>query len=402
MPRAYPVSVLIAGALLALATLAPGLDYFGDSSAIDALARGDWHSFFINQPMMGSLSLIVRAPFVRAVFHADLATVYVAGVVPCVAALVVLASVLVRGTAWRRADRALLVLLLIGSVPLIRAIHWGHPEDFLATAFAIGGMLAAGRGRPLLAGALIGAATVTKQWGILAALPALLVLDDRRTMFVVGLAAVGLAFTLPMLLGDPDRFWLVQQAAASTHPRGVLEGLPAAPGVHVSPLSLWLPFASERTYQGQSLLFAGGLPALAHPAVLLIGAVLPAIAWWRERRLDLRRALQLLALIMLARCALDPMDIDYYHLPFVVALAAAAAVGGRRDLDAALWVTAGFTIAFIAPATDVAGLEQFAWLKFLAYFVTVVPATAWLIGELYGVRFVRSQRASRSPRPQAA
>src|SRR5258708_33889262 len=36
---------------------------------IDALARGDLHGFFAGQPLMGSFSLILRAPFV-ALAHA--------------------------------------------------------------------------------------------------------------------------------------------------------------------------------------------------------------------------------------------------------------------------------------------------------------------------------------------
>ncbi len=51
-------------------TAEPGLDYFIDAGTpIDALARGDWREFYANQPLMGSFSLFLRAPFVAAVYH---------------------------------------------------------------------------------------------------------------------------------------------------------------------------------------------------------------------------------------------------------------------------------------------------------------------------------------------
>ena len=54
-----------------------GLDYVIDAGGpIDALVRHDWKEFFANQPLMGSFSLFVRAPFVMPVFHSSFATVY--------------------------------------------------------------------------------------------------------------------------------------------------------------------------------------------------------------------------------------------------------------------------------------------------------------------------------------
>ena len=62
----------------------PGLDYWGDSGSIDALVQHNWHDFFAEQPLMGPLSVLLRAPFVALVFHQDLTTVYFVGVIPCV------------------------------------------------------------------------------------------------------------------------------------------------------------------------------------------------------------------------------------------------------------------------------------------------------------------------------
>jgi hypothetical protein len=81
----------------AAVTAESGLDYVIDSGGpIDALVRGDWNEFFANQPLMGSFSLFVRAPFVWPVFHSSLPTVYWAGALPCILALLGLAVWLLR------------------------------------------------------------------------------------------------------------------------------------------------------------------------------------------------------------------------------------------------------------------------------------------------------------------
>src|SRR5215203_2695168 len=78
-------------------TAEPGLDYFIDAGTpIDALARGDWREFYANQPLMGSFSLFLRAPFVAAVYHQSASMVYVIGSVPVIAAMVALAAWLLR------------------------------------------------------------------------------------------------------------------------------------------------------------------------------------------------------------------------------------------------------------------------------------------------------------------
>lgn len=405
MRRAYPLTIIVVGSLLALAAAQPGLDYFNDSSAIDALARGDLRGMFAEQPLMGPLSIFVRAPFVAAVFRADLTTVYLGGAVPCILSLVIVTGQLVgrmRAETRIRADQALVVLLSLGSITMVRAMHWGHPEDILATAGAIGGMLAADRQRPGLAGVLIGAAFASKQWAVLAGLPALLVLTRGRVRFLAAAAGTGVLFMAPMFIGDPDRFLLVQRAAGSVDPMYVLGNRPQAPGAHVNPYDVWLPFASPRPFEGRSLLFMDDtLARFAHPFVLLLGIVLPALVWRRSRTISLRTGLLLLALILLLRSALDPMSLEYYHLPAVVALAAAAAVGDARDMDVALLATAGLTLAFMRTAVGVDALEQAAWLKFAVYMAAVVPSVVWLSREVYGVpRLVK--RASRSPRVHAA
>jgi hypothetical protein len=64
---------------------------------------------------------------------------------------------------------------------------------------------------------------------------------------------------------------------------------------------------------------------------------LSLLAW--IRRMDRQDALLLLALCFLIRCVVDPWDTAYYHLPFLLALAAHEVIGRRRAPLAALLAT---------------------------------------------------------------
>lgn len=381
----YPICLvlLVAGSVIAVLTAqTDGGDYFFDSASIDAAVRGDWSDFFQEQPLMGALSMLVRAPFVALVFDSSLTTVYFVGVIPCYLALLVLARYL-----WSHMDgrplseRAAVVLLCVGSPFAVRAIHWGHPEEFLATALCIGAMLAAGRDRPLVAGVLLGLGYATKQWAVVAAAPVLATLPSHHWRFVATAALVGLAFTLPMVIGDPERFWLVTRAAGSSDPSAVL-GLRDAgfPEGRVAPHSLWLPLGAEQSINGRSFFFMSpALADLTHPLIVLIG--LP-VTWVAFRRaggpLPLLSALRLLALVFVLRCALDPNDLDYYHVPVVAALAAMAAFGTRADLMAALAATTGLSLAFGQPTDDLAALTANAPILWAVYVASVVPLCWWL------------------------
>jgi hypothetical protein len=381
-------AVIAAGAVFAALTIQPGGDYFFDSGAIDALVRGDLEDFFAEQPLMGPLSLLLRAPFVALVFDADLTTVYFAGVVPCLAALLALAGLL-----WRRAGgdlprRLAVVLVCAGSAITVRALHWGHPEELLAAALCVGGMLAAIGGRPVLAGVLLGCAFATKQWALVAAAPMLAALPAGHWRFVLVSAGTGAAFTLPMLLGDPQRFWLIVEAAGSPDPSTVL-GLRNGPfpDGRVAPHSLLFPFSSPELVDGRRYFFMSGwVTQLTHPVILLLP--LPLSLWlWRRRsrHVDGLDALRLLSLVLLARCALDPNDLDYYHVPLLASLAALAAHGGPGELRGALLGAAGLTLAFAQPADSVAAISEHAWLQFAAYAATTLGLAAWLLRGMLAV-----------------
>jgi hypothetical protein len=319
MRRAAPVLAVLAVVLLTLrasAGMEPGLDYFGDASAaIDALARGDLTGFFASQPMMGSFSLLLRAPFVATVFDSSLDAVYFAGALPCILATVVLGLALARVAAER--GQPLAVQGIVAGLAVInpitfRALHWGHPEELLCAALCVGAVLAALRERELLAGILLGLAIATKQWALIAVLPVLIAAPRRRLPLLAIAGALAAAFYLPGLIANGDSFRGATEAAAGQ----------AVGGASTTPWSLWWPLADVADSPfGERYLAPDWVGTVSHPLIVLLPIPLAALLWRRpDRRPD--DALLLLALLFLLRCLLDNWNNDYYHAPFFVSLLA--------------------------------------------------------------------------------
>jgi hypothetical protein len=389
------VPVIVAGgvilATLLLAVLSvpeSGLDYFGDgSAAVDALVRRDWDGFFHNQPLMGPLSLVLRAPFVALVFDASEPTVYWIGTLPCLAALGALAVWLHRQTRDRSDAERLIVLAAVVINPItIKALHWGHPEEILGTALAVAAVLAAGRDRAVLAGLLLGLAIATKQWGVIAGVPTLIALRSGHVRMVLVAGAVTVLCIGPLVLGDPDRFWKVTQAAASTEPVQKLNGSELPGGrTHVTPNNVYWPFSSHVEERSGPTAYAGEFVArVSHPLIVLLGPVLGLILWRRRGVGRPQDALALMALLFLARGALDPMSLDYYHLPALTALGALAAVGGHAERGLALWATAGLAVVFAEPALSLYEVSEHAWPKSLAYLAVCLALMTVLGRRLFG------------------
>jgi hypothetical protein len=378
---------ILSVALLAIAALsirassgmAAGLDYFTDAGpAIDELARGNLAGFFANQPLMGSFSLLVRAPFVAAVFDQSIDTVFFAGALPCVLAAVLLGTAL--GRLLADAGQPPVVQGVAAGLAVInpltfRALHWGHPEELLGAALCVGAVVAALRGRPLLAGMLLGFALATKQWAVLAILPALLAAPHGRLALVAVAAAVAAALTLPAMLVNADQFRdVAQQAAGQT-----------SAAASTTPWNVWWPFAELRTVPGLGTRFIGPewVPTISHPLIVMLGLALPALLWRRaDRRPD--DALLLLALLFLLRCMLDNWNNVYYHVPFLLALLAWETVRRpgipRATIAAILLLSVSFwtrlTWMFPQSALD-------APLLFAGYMAWTVPLAALLAALLY-------------------
>jgi hypothetical protein len=406
--------VVIVGAALALnaAVTAPyALDYPGSSlevnrtgDAVQALANLDFGKFFATQPAIGPVSVVVRAPFaalagighdlveIPASYHGDPPVavpprvfdsqlrLYRFGVFPCALALVLLAA-FAAATAARHGRPWWLQLLaaaLVLGLPLWDgAIHLGHPEEFLTTALTLGAVLAAVSGRAGWAAVLLGVALATKQWAVLA-LPAVVLAVDAPVVkrVVATTVAVYVAIMIPMAIGDPGRF-----ADTLTAPGTTAHGL-------VGTDSNWFQIAAHddrRIFDGVEHITIAHrrLPhvveSASHPFIALLAAGLAILLWRRRQQRDAASIFQLLALIFLVRCLLDPVTNDYYHLPFLAALALSEVLSERRLPILTLLATAAFLPDFGIDVT------AFGWANAF-YLAWSIPLTAWLAMSLYRKR----------------
>lgn len=365
--------------LRASAGMEPGFDYFSDASAaIDALVRRDLEGFYASQPLMGSFSLLVRAPFVAAVFHESLETVYFAGALPCLIATVVLGLALARLLAERGqppAVQGLAAGLAVVNPITFRALHWGHPEELLAAALCVGAVLAALRERELLAGILLGLAVATKQWALLAVLPALLATPRRHLPMLLVSGSVAAALTVPSMVANMDRFSAVAESAAGQ----------ATGGASTTPWNVWWPVADLAALPsgGERWMAPAWVATISHPLIVAVAVPLSALLWLRrDRRRD--DALLLLALLLLLRCLLDNWSNDYYHAPFLLSLLAWETVRRpgvpRLSLTVAILLGLSFwpeQTRIFADSVDSAGL------LFSVYMAWALPLAVGLAVLLY-------------------
>jgi Glycosyltransferase family 87 len=386
--------------------MADGLDYFTDAAfPIDALARGDLRAFAANPALMGDFSLYLRAPFVWLVFDQDVSVVYLAGALPCLAALIALAGYLRRRmlALGRPAAAVLLVSLLAVVNPgTLRALHWGHPEELLTAALCVGAIIAATRGRGLLAGVLLGLAVATKQWAVIAVLPTLLAAPRQRLRLGLVAGALAVAIALPAMLLQP-------QAVVGTH-AAIVQAQPVA-----GPANVWWPFSTPRTAAERKAGapgFAAKIPAwiatVSHPLIVLLGIPLGWLFWRRRRQLAADDVLGLFALLMLLRCLLDPWNNDYYHAPMLLSLLAWEALG--RDGWPRLTLFAGAALALTFPASvdSMSALSADSLRVCVTYLAWALPLAGWLALAVFAPRrlalWTRALRGrtARSPRPLAA
>jgi hypothetical protein len=381
--------VLVAAALISQGTRL-GVDYANPSRigenvagpSVEALARGDLSAFFAEQPIMGPISLVLRAPFVALAdaFGGGLLVQYRLGSFPCIVALGLLAVALARRIkpelGWP--IQLLTAGLVLAGPMTFKALFWGHPEEALAVALAIGAVLAAGR-RPLVAALMLGIAIATKQWAILAVIPVLVAAaPEYRLRMLLGAGTLAFLCFVPMMLGDWDRFW------AQNHANGN-----SGPGV--TPSSIWWIFGDVT---GKSPGLTGGevnvyglpkdLSEITEPLAIAVTFGLSILFWFRRRAYVLADALTLLALVMLVRCMLDPLAISYHHLPFYVALAAAEVVRTRR-LPLLTLVTAGVLLA----TSELATMPN---LQNAVYLAWTLPLTLFLGLSLFAPRVLVALR----------
>jgi hypothetical protein len=340
VPARRTLALGIALAVLAAALVAlwspSGMDYLAPSCvnsvcddagpSIDALSHGDLREFFAEQPPMGSFSLLLRTPPAVAsnlVDGGDL-LVYRSGVFICVLAAGLLAvflamSMIRRGRPWT--IWALVAAAIVVNPLTYQAAYWGHPEEVLAAALTVGALIASGRRRWLLGGLMLGAALATKQWAALAVVPALIAAPaGTRVRLALTAAALAAALAVPMLAADPDRFQAAQEMVSSA----------SSYTNTVTATNLWWPFSSRSTDKGidgfgqTTTITQYSLPddvgRVLHLGVIAVALALSLLYARRRGRGNPDDVLQLVALLFLLRCVLDPLTFSYHHVPFLIAL----------------------------------------------------------------------------------
>jgi hypothetical protein len=248
---------------------------------------------------------------------------------------------------------------------------WGHPEEPLAGALAVAAVLAASSRRGVAAGVLLGLAVATKQWGLFAALPVLMLARGQRLRVLGAAAAVGAALVLPMFAADPSRFVDQNFHTASAQ-------------LGVTPTNLWWPFHGTGRDPATGLLLnviPSGLRELSHPLTVVVVLALSVLYWRRSADRHPNDALQLLALLFLIRCVLDPLAISYHHAPFVVAMAVFEGLR-RRGLPLVTLIS----IAALLLLGKVASLGKPDLMNAL-YLAWALPTVAYLTASCLGLRF---------------
>jgi hypothetical protein len=360
------------------------------SSAFRSLIDGDLHGFLAQAPVYGG-SLVLRAPFAAAAAAlggGELA-VFRAVSIPCVFALALL-GLAITGRMGARgrttAARALVLGICVANPVTLRALEIGHPEELLCAALAIGAVLAAADRRAVLAAVLLGLAIATKSWAVLAIGPVLLALPRRRVLVLAIAGAITLAVLAPIwLTGSPATF---------------VEGTSTTGAIFAPWHIFW--FLGDT---GQVIIGGDGLPKpegyrvapawlspLTHPLIVLLAVPL-SLAWARVHRASRaggEQLLVLLALLLLLRCVLDPWNVVYYELPFLLALLAWEALcRPERPPVAALGATAIVWVTFESAPGWLSPDMQCA--LFLAW---ALPLTAWLTRAAFTTPVLRPERCA--------
>src|SRR5262245_45364642 len=221
-PRDIPViaaAVLAAALVLAFGSTDPfwNGDYINEAwPAYVALERDGISGLLGSSPAYSGFITIVGAPatlLVDALWGGvnpaaeSIGAVFRLTALPGLVLLAVLGAAL-GSEARRRGASPAVVLLVIalsaGSPIAYQVLMYGHPEDLVAAAGSVLAVLAARDGRATLAGVLLAAAIATKQWAVLAVLPAMLA-APRGALKIALIAGAGAAAVLvPLMLATPE------------------------------------------------------------------------------------------------------------------------------------------------------------------------------------------------------
>jgi hypothetical protein len=353
-------------------------------TAVGHLTRGEISAYFACHPMLGPLATLFQTPF--AWLGHDPFSGYQWATFGCLLVTAVVAWWLGRVAAENGAGRLTTIavpVLFLANPLAFEALRLGHPEESMTVALAIGAIVLAGKGRSWQAGVVLGLAIATKQWAALAIFPVLMAMPTRRAFSACVAGAVALVLNLPWMIANSGSFFTTQGAGA-----GVGGGQTA------SIWSVWRPLstASERHLQSPGLVnlvheVPPQIQPWTHPLIIACGFAIPLALWaWRGRfGLEPRDAIALFALILLLRCALDPNDNFYYHLPVLMALVTWDALAGER---LPLRSLAGVVVAAILN-------EWSNHLGNLALFNLAYVAIVLAVGAAIAVTLLRRDRSDR-------
>jgi hypothetical protein len=413
-------SLLAAGSLLICSAVAADValsaassgDYVihglvdGDNAgpAINALVHGNLAGFAAHQPVMGPVSLLLRAPFAAlagSLGGGNLLT-YRLGALACLLPVAAFAAWLIYScVSGERRDwsspvagiaAAIAVFVLLEGPATRAAIRLGHPEEPLTAMLATAAVVAAIRGRSGWAGLLIGVAIATKAWALIAVPPVLAGLPAQRRRAVTIAAAVAAVLIAPGAIANPSAL--------------LASGSRLAGRNLVNPFSLWWPLGRPFSVLGAPSSLVRQLPygftRLGLAGLLLAGGLATAAFTRIKERgwVQLRDPLALLALLGLVRCIGDPLPQEYYYAAALIPLAVWEVVSMRRfplvtALAAAYVAAIPGAMAHLGPeaASAVSLISGLALASYLAYRVFHDPRTDL-------VPWTRRLRAGRPGEPQ--
>lgn len=343
--------------------------------AYAALVHGEVLRFFQLGPAYAG-SLVLRAPFALtpSIFGSHSARLtYFTSAVPCAMALAAFTTwltVRLRERVGRSLSGRLGPFVACALNPvLLVAVLGGHPEEVLGAVLCVLAVVVAARGRAGWAAILIGLAIVNKAWAGLAVPVVLLALPPTRR---------GLVFLLAAALAAGAGVIVI--AALSGSIRGSAVGAQIGTTFTVAQLLWWF----------------GGHSWIANHAryVMLVVVVTSAFAWWLRRRSarPLPEALLLLSLVMLVRAALDPWNNLYYHVPFLLALAAHEVYVRKVPL-----LTLGYSYLLLMIVPVGGALDMPNDVHAAVYAGVAVPTMVWMASKLYGGRAVSRSQAHAEP-----
>jgi hypothetical protein len=306
----------------------------GDNAApaITALIHGNLSAYASHQPLMGPVSLLLRAPFtgLATALGAGHFSGYEVGALACLLLVAGFAAWLLTAAApaaLRGREPVLVwvaglaaVYVLLGPVTH-EAVAIGHPEEPLAAALVTAAVLAGLAGRGALAGVALGLAVGTKEWALIGVLPVLIALPKRRLRTLASSAGIAALLYAPGAIIDPGAFG---------HAAHVLGGERL-----VNPVSVWWPVGEPVHVTGIVSHTVRRLPVgLTRQRLVellaLAGVAFLPLVWFAYRRgIRLRDPLAVVALLGLLRAITDPLPSEYYFLAVLIPLVAweLAAIG---------------------------------------------------------------------------